>query len=285
MVRGNRLRWGALCWVLTLQFFVVEAIAAAHYPGYTYGGQVISDLGSVASPLRPFMNSSFILQAGLILGGVVLLLPALGNRAARVAAVLLGLAAAGVLLVGAFPEDGAQHGLHVVGAVVYFLAGAVGLLALGYAVRPRSEGLGSLLALLGLVGLAGTVFYFDAITEYLGEGGTERVAGYVLPIGLAATGLVLGRLAGRDGELPAVASRPSRRELRAEARAAETERARERDAALEAAARRRDIAGTAAAGEPAAAAAADTAAGDSAVEEDEDFDPEDPWAPTRRRER
>jgi hypothetical membrane protein len=270
--------------VLTLQFFVVEAIAAAHYPGYTYGGQVISDLGSVASPLRPFMNSSFILQAGLILGGVVLLLPALGNRAARVAAVLLGLAAVGVLLVGAFPEDGAQHWLHVVGAVVYFLAGAVGLLALGYAVRPRSEGLGSLLALLGLVGLAGTVFYFDAITEYLGEGGTERVAGYVLPIGLAATGLVLGRLAGRDGELPAAASRPSRRELRAEARAAEAERARERDAALEAAARRRESpTGAAAAGAMAPGA---TAPGTAAPEEDDDFDPEDPWAqPHRRRDR
>jgi hypothetical membrane protein len=261
--------------VLTLQFFVVEAVAAAHYPGYTYGGQVISDLGSVASPLRPAMNSSFIVQAGLILAGAVFLLPALGNRAARVASVLLGLAALGVLLVGAFPEDGAQHGLHVVGAVVYFLAGALGLLALGYAVRPRSEALGTLLALLGLIGLAGTVFYFDAITEYLGEGGTERVAGYVLPIGLAATGAVLGVLAGRSGELPAATGRPSRREQRAEARAAAAERARERDAALEAAASRR---------EPASAPTQAPVPPGGAADED-DFDPEDPWAPTRRRER
>jgi hypothetical membrane protein len=268
-VRGNRLRWGALGWVLTLQFFVVEAIAAAHYPGYTYGGQVVSDLGSVASPLRPFMNSSFIVQAGLILAGAVFLLPALRRGAARVAAVLLGLAALGVLMVGAFPEDGPQHGLHVVGAVLYFLAGAVGLLALGYAVRPRSEALGSLLALLGLIGLAGSVFYFDAITEYLGEGGTERVAAYVLPIGLAVTGAVLAVLAGRDGELPAAGVRPSRRELRAEARTAQAERQRERDAALEAAAQRR--------------AAPDAPAGPDHAEDG--FDPEDPWAPAPRRDR
>jgi hypothetical membrane protein len=271
-VRGNRLRWGALGWVLTLQFFVVEAIAAAHYPRYTYGGQVISDLGSTASPLRPFMNSSFIVQAGLILAGTAFLLPALRSRAARVASGLLTLAAVGVLLVGAFPEDGPQHALHVVGAVLHLLAGAVGLLALGYAVRPRSEALGTLLALLGLVGLAGTVFYYDAITEYLGEGGTERVAGYVLPVGLAVTGGVLAVLAGRDGELPATPARPSRRELRAQERAAQEERARERDAALEAAARRT----------PPPTAPAREAAGPA---EDDDFDPDDPWAPTRRRER
>jgi hypothetical membrane protein len=258
--------------VLTLQFFVVEAVVAAHYPGYTYGGQVISDLGSVASPLRPWMNSSFIVQAGLILAGTVFLLPAVRSRAARVASVLLVVAAIGVLLVGAFPEDGAQHGLHVVGAVAYFVGGAVGLLALGYAVRPRSELLGSVVALLGLIGLAGTVFYFDAITEYLGEGGTERVAGYVLPLGLALTGAVLGVMAGRDGELPAATGRPSRRELRAQARAEQAERARERDAALEAAVRDRDA--------PAAASPTETAG-----EPEDDFDPDDPWAPTRRRER
>jgi hypothetical membrane protein len=283
-VRGNRLRWGALGWVLTLQFFVVEAVAAARYPGYTYGSRVISDLGSTASPLRPWMNSSFIVQAGLILAGAVFLLPALGTRAARVASVLLGLAAVGVLMVGAFPEDGGQHGLHVVGAVLYFLAGAVGLLALGYAVRPRSEALGSVLAVLGLIGLAGSVFYFDAITEYLGEGGTERVAAYVLPIGLALSGAVLAVLAGRDGTFAAVADRPSRREVRAEARAVEAERARQRDAALEAAAQRRAAPGTGT-DEPAGAVAAPTSSSTgTTAEDDPDFDPEDPWAPTRRRE-
>jgi hypothetical membrane protein len=268
-VRGNRLRWGALGWVLTLQFFVVEAVAAAQYPGYSYAGRVISDLGSTASPLRSWMNTSFIVQGALIGAGVVFLLPAVRTFSARVASVLLGLAAVGVLVVGAFPEDGAQHGLHVTGAALYLVGGALGLLALAYAVRPRSELLGSALALLGLVGAAGTVFWADAITGFLGEGGTERAAAYVLPVGLALTGAVLGRLAGRDGELPAAraTARPSRRELRAQARAEQAERARERDAALEAAVGGRDATPT---------------ARTTAHEADDDFDPDDPWAPTRR---
>ena len=34
-VNPNRLRWGALAWLLTLQFFVVEAIAQSRYEGPT----------------------------------------------------------------------------------------------------------------------------------------------------------------------------------------------------------------------------------------------------------
>jgi hypothetical protein len=86
--------------------------------------------------------------------------------------------------------------------------------------------------------------------------------------------VALARLAGRAGELPEAAARPSRRELRAGARAAQAERERERDAALEAAAQRRH-----APGGPAAAPR------DPAPEEGDDFDPDDPWAPAPRRER
>ena len=32
-VTPNRLRWGALAWLLTLQFFVVETIAQSRYAG------------------------------------------------------------------------------------------------------------------------------------------------------------------------------------------------------------------------------------------------------------
>ena len=46
-VTPNRLRAGALAWLLTLQFFVVEAIAAARFEGpYSYVDDVISDLGT-----------------------------------------------------------------------------------------------------------------------------------------------------------------------------------------------------------------------------------------------
>jgi hypothetical membrane protein len=242
VVTPNRLRWGALAWLLTLQFFVVETIAQARYEGaYSRADDVISDLGASDSAAHQLMNASFVVQAGLILAGALLLRPVLLRSAGQVAPVLLGAAAAGVLLVGVFPSDGNAL-VHAIGAVAYLVGGGLGLIALAYAVRPRSEILGTTLALLGLVGTAATVFFVTGVTEYLGEGGTERVAAYVLPLGLALAGISLWRLA-----RPGAADRRAERDA---ARAEQAQRDRERDAALEeAAARRRttraDIAETA----------------------------------------
>jgi hypothetical membrane protein len=263
-VNPNRLRWGALAWLLTLQFFVVETIAQSRYEGpYSRTDDVISALGASDSAAHQLMNASFVVQAALILAGTLLLRPVLLRGAAQVAPVLLGAAAVGVLLVGVFPTDGNSL-VHAIGAVAYLVGGGLGLIALAYAVRPRSEVLGTTLALLGLVGTAATVFFLTGVTEYLGEGGTERVAGYVLPLGLALAGPMLWRIAG-----PGSADRPDRRAERDAARADKAERSRERDAALEAAARR--DAGTTAR-DP----------GDPAGGTDPETD--DPWAtPTRRR--
>jgi hypothetical membrane protein len=241
-VTPNRLRWGALAWLLTLQFFVVETIAQARYEGaYSRADDVISDLGASDSAAHQLMNASFVVQAGLILAGALLLRPVLLRSAGQVAPVLLGAAAAGVLLVGVFPSDGNAL-VHAIGAVAYLVGGGLGLIALAYAVRPRSEILGTTLALLGLVGTAATVFFVTGVTEYLGEGGTERVAAYALPLGLALAGISLWRLA-----RPGAADRRAERDA---ARAEQAQRDTERDAALEeAAARRRttraDIAETA----------------------------------------
>jgi hypothetical membrane protein len=262
-VTPNRLRAGGIAWLLTLQFFVVEAIAAARFEGsYSRVDDVISDLGTAASAAAQLMNASFVLQAALILAGALLLRPALPGLSGRVAPVLLELAAAGVLVVGVFPSDG-HSALHATGAVLHLVCGGLGLIALAYSVRPRSEALGTTLALLGLVGIAMTVFFIAGVTEYLGEGGTERAAAYVIPLGLALTGGALWRLAG-----PRSSSRPvsARQAAREQARADRAERARERDEALEAAARQKAAAGEV---EPPGA--------------EPDDDAEDPWAPPRRR--
>ena len=140
-----------------------------------------------------------------------------------------------MLLVGVFPTDG-NSTMHAIGAVLYLLGGGLGLIALAYAVRPRSEALGTTLALLGLIGTAATVFFLTGVTRYLGEGGTERAAAYVLPIGLAVAGVVLWRLTA--GEPAGQRRGLTRREERERARAEKAERDRQRDEALEAAARR-----------------------------------------------
>jgi hypothetical membrane protein len=264
-VNPNRLRWGALAWLLTLQFFVVETVAQSLYEGpYTRGGDVISDLGAGASAAHVLMNASFVLQGALILAGALLLRPALLRGAAQVAPVLLGVAAVGVVLAGVFPTDGNSL-VHAAGAVLYLVGGGLGLIALAYAVRPRSEVLGTTLALLGLVGTAATVFFLTGVTEYLGKGGTERVGAYALPIGLALAGAALWRLVG-----PAAGDRSTRQVEREQARAERAERARERDEALEAAARRD-------AGSPS------RDANEQADEQADESEIDDHWAPVKRR--
>lgn len=258
-VTSDRLRWGALAWLLTLQFFVVETVVQFRGEGYSRTDDVISDLGATTWPGHQAMNASFVVQAALILGGAVLLLPTLRAGAGRVAAYLFGLAALGVLLVGVLPSDRSDT-WHAVGATLYLVGGALGLIALAYTLRPRSELLGSTLVVLGLVGTAATAFFLTGV-EVLAEGATERAAAYVLPIGLAVAGVALWRSGTVDptSTSDADADRPSRREQRDAARAAAAERARERDAALEAAARRTEGTGPA-----------------------DDFDADDPWASTSR---
>ncbi|MGY2003020.1 DUF998 domain-containing protein [Blastococcus sp. SYSU DS1024] len=269
-VTAHRLRWGALAWVLTLQFFVAEAVAQARYAGsYSRTDDVISALGAADSAGRQVMNASFVVQAALILGGALLLLPALRGGAARAVPVLLGAAALGVLLVGVFPTDG-NGTLHALGAVLYLAGGGLGLIALAYAVRPLSEALGTTVVLLGILATAATVFFLAGVTRYLGEGGVERAAAYPLPITLALTGLVLWRL-GRRGDV-APAESPLRA-ARAQEQARRAEQARARDEALESAAGRDRRTG---------ATTADGHDADGHDADGEDADPEDPWAAPRR---
>ncbi len=258
----DRFRWGALAWVLTLQFFVVETVVQLQGDGHSRVDDVISDLGETSWPGHQAMNASFVVQAALIVGGAVLLLPALRGAAGRAAAYLIGIAGLGALLVGVFPAD-QSDAWHGTGAVLYLVGSAVGLIALAYTLRPRSELVGTLLVLLGLVGAAATVFFLTEV-DVLARGATERAAAYVLPIGLAASGIALW-LAGICDR----PDRPTRREERARARDTAAESARQRDEALEAAARREE---------------GRSAPTDAPADTPEDgFDAEDPWAPARRR--
>jgi hypothetical membrane protein len=277
-VTPSRYRWGATAWLLTLQFFVVETVVQLQAAGYSRADDLVSDLGTALSPGHLLMNASFVVQAALIGAGAWLLRPALTGSGARVAPVLLGAAAVGVLLVGLFPRDG-QAALHEAGAGLYLVGGGIGLIALAYAIRSRSELLGTTLALLGLVGTAMTVFFVAGITDYLGEGGTERAAAYVLPIGLAIAGAGLWRLRDRP-DRPRRAAAPSRRELREQEQAARAQRSRERDAALEAAASRAE---QPRAPQPHAERTRAEQTRAMPADPDDDFDPDDPWASPGRR--
>jgi hypothetical membrane protein len=272
-VSASRYRWGGLAWLLTLQFFVVETIAQVRFgPSYSRLADTISLLGSTASPAAVLMNASFVLQAVLIGAGAYLLAPGLSGLGGRLTPFLLAVPALGVLGVGVFRLDTASA-LHSAGTILYLVGSVLALVALAYGVRPRSEAVGTTIAVLALLSFAATVFYGVGAVDLLGSGGTERAAAYPLPIGLALAGVLLWRqkdswaAPGRDG-------RPSRRELQERARAERAERERQRDEALERAARRAEEARTAP--RPAAEPGGDAAG-------DDDFDPDDPWASPGRR--
>ena len=204
------------------------------------------------------MNASFVVQAALILAGALLLRPGLLRAPGRSRRCCWACRRSASCSSGSSPATATRWCTRS-GPSRHLVGGGLGLIALAYAVRPRSEVLGTTLALLGLVGTAATVFFLTGVTEYLGEGGTERVAAYVHP-----------RRAGRRRARAVAAGRPrvgrpaapsARRPAREQA-----ERARERDAALEAAARRKHRGRTAA--RPTTA--------------DED-DLDDHWAPVERR--
>ena len=111
-VTPARLRLGAILWLLTLQFFVVEAVVEAQYElGYSRVDDAISLLGSSVSSGQVLMNASFVVQGLLVLGGLVLLRPALVGRGAQVATAMLAAAAAGVVIVGLLPlgDDDTWH--------------------------------------------------------------------------------------------------------------------------------------------------------------------------------
>jgi hypothetical protein len=119
-----------------------------------------------------------------------------------------------------------------------------------------------------------TVFFASVVFLGLGEGGMERVAAYVIPVGLAVAGVALWRQGDSWWELTNPDGTPTRRQLREDARLERAQRQAERDAALEAAARRSTEQRTA--GTPGGTP------GRPDDDEPDDFDPEDPWAAPRR---
>jgi hypothetical membrane protein len=279
-VTPTRLRTGALVWLLTVQFFAVETIAAAQMTvPYSRTDNTISVLGATDSPAYRLMDFSFLLMGVLIIGGALLLRPALRGRAAQVAPTLLTLAGIGVMIVGIFPRD--IHPLpHAVGVVAYLVGAGFGLVSLAYGVRPRSEVLGTVLALFGLVTTAMSIFFLAGVTQFLGLGGTERAAGYPLPIALAIAGAALWRMGfGAPGDAAAVTTARDERALERELeKARKAEQRRARDEALEQATRRSEPK------PPIQPEHEGASVGAGASDIGEDDDPEDPWAtPVRRR--
>ena len=212
---------GAWSVLSVLQYFAAEAAVIAAWAGprpYDLRTGYISDLGAincgvfdgreVCSPLNWLMNASFVVQGlGMLLGALLLSSGLLrvaalagarirpGRRTPWLAAVavrvLTGTAGAGTVIVGLVPED-VGSGWHLAGAVMYFIAGAVALLVLGF-LWLRKTAMAWFILACGTVSAAALVTGGLTGMDVPEPGTLERLMGYPVTVGMATAGLVIAQ--------------------------------------------------------------------------------------------
>lgn len=188
----SRIRWGAIAWIATLQFFLVETFAGLHWAGYDFFTDRISDLGAARSPLHDLVNGSMLVQGVLIGGGALLLRAAFPPGRLRDLGIALIVAnGAGVILVGLVPED-SNRAIHDVGAGLLFFSGNLGMLALGPALLhadSTKRALGAVAVAFGAIGaIAAVLFAIRSISAHA-IGAFEHVTVDLLPLWLMMTGV------------------------------------------------------------------------------------------------
>ncbi|WP_043436992.1 DUF998 domain-containing protein, partial [Arthrobacter sp. I3] len=114
-----------------------------------------------------------------------------GVVAAAAARLLTGAAGAGTVIVGLVPED-TGSAWHVAGALMYFAAGALALLILGW-LWLRQTPLGWFILGCGAVSLAALIAGGLTGMQVPEPGALERLMGYPITVGVAAAGLVIAQ--------------------------------------------------------------------------------------------
>lgn len=192
---------GALAWVSITQYFVTEELVRRGWSlPYSRRTNFISDLGAVScgthggrevcSPDHLWMNVSFGLVGVAIPLGAALVRSVAPEVMSRPMVALYSAGGVGSLLVGLFPED-TVGALHVLGAGAFFVGANLGHVLLGRRLRRRHRPYGTALAVVGAVGLVGTVLVAQGEFLGLGAGLVERVVVYGADLGFIATGVLL----------------------------------------------------------------------------------------------
>jgi hypothetical membrane protein len=200
----QRNKFGAILWVLNLQYFIVQLIVASAWAThFSLRTNYISDLGNtvcgmysdryVCSPDHLLMNISFVV-VGLtqLVGAVVLLGLPKTSRVARAGYVAMILAGIGTMFVGFFPEN-TIAAFHTGGATLPFLIGNFGPLLVAYGSRTWPKWLKRYSYVSTGVGLSALVFFMTAHYGWLAAGGVERVVAYPQTIWMIVVGGVLLR--------------------------------------------------------------------------------------------
>ena len=204
----NRRLAGAIAWILSLQFFLVQGVVqSAWTTPFSLAHNMISDLARetcgelvrapgieiACSPWHVLMNASIILNGILIPLGVLLTRswwPK--SRAMTVALAMIALTGPGHFMVGIFPSDTGPQG-HLIGAGSILALGNPGMVVAGIAAWRERRGSAIASLVLGLTGIAGTLLFLYLIDLGIGLGGMERVAFYPLTLWCGFQGIAITR--------------------------------------------------------------------------------------------
>ena len=207
--RFSQTRVGAVLLVLgTVQFLVAHLVVQSAWPvPYSWAADYISDLGAVTctpapgvcSPRYAVMNTAFVLQGLLLIGGTLLTAGAWTAGAGR--RVWQGLVvAAGVswVVVGLVPED-VDRTLHAAGALPGFVVSNAALLVAGASTSTwRYPAVRRAATVLGAAGVAGFALLAAATWWPDGPvavGAAERAVVFPLQIWAVVAGVALTRRA------------------------------------------------------------------------------------------
>jgi hypothetical membrane protein len=188
MNRYDTLRIGALAWLLSFQYFIIQKVVASQWEfPFRPAHNTISDLGNTAcgfyrgnlvcSPLYGLMNTSFLIQGFLMIVGAVCIARGLAARGLlRLGLLGILLAGVGSIIVGCFPENTVRD-YHILGAGLTFILGNVGLILLGLRL-PVARRVHWLIVASGIIALICLVLFVTHHSLGLGSGTIERLTDY-----------------------------------------------------------------------------------------------------------
>lgn len=202
------MRAAALLWLVSgVLWFVLEGVAAAAFPGYSYATNYISDLGVtvpgtvdgrvIDSPLAAVMNVEYVLHGVLFLVATVFVVRVTGGWMRWLFAALAVAHAVGLVLIAVFHSSAESYldgtiGWHVLGANLAIIAGKLALIVAGIdAGRVRAwNGFRFFSILWGAIGLLSFLLFGLGFTP---EGSWERLAVYPLMTWEIVTGVLVLR--------------------------------------------------------------------------------------------
>jgi hypothetical membrane protein len=202
----DQIRLGALCWLMSAEFFLAQIVAHLAAPGQNPFLHDISLLGisacgvfevatsgsrdPVCSPLHHVFNIGIVLHGALITLGVWLTRSLWRpDGLTSFALALLALGGAGAMTVGAYPVDDNLL-LHIIGAVTAIAAPGLGLVLLARSHWTRTPALARWTLLVGLlILLAGLGHALGGLP--FGRGTMERLAVWPQTVWFVALGAVV----------------------------------------------------------------------------------------------